>query len=320
MREQLVDPPDFTHACYYMLSSAVHIHRGDFETGEKEARLAESLGRSSGQISIILAALATNFALNRAFHGDWEGMLQATESAIDETVHGQIALNWKLHPLQFRARAHWHSGNIEGLKKVYEIAMTPNPYEAPAAASYRSLIKGMMRMAERSYAQAEQAFRDAMHEEDAAKITRAIASGRTMLAYVLFTRGRSDEAMEVFAPYIKECEEYNTAGCLMYLNPVVQPLLRHAHERNIQRPFVEKVLEAMGAPLNAMESTGGDALSDREMEVLRVMAEGLGNKEIGTRLFVSEATVKTHVQRILRKLDASTRTHAVAKARELMLI
>lgn len=63
-----------------------------------------------------------------------------------------------------------------------------------------------------------------------------------------------------------------------------------------------------------------EALSEREMGVLRVMAEGLGNREIGERLFVSEATVKTHVQRILRKLDAASRTQAVARARELMLI
>jgi DNA-binding NarL/FixJ family response regulator len=50
------------------------------------------------------------------------------------------------------------------------------------------------------------------------------------------------------------------------------------------------------------------------------MEEGLGNKEIAARLFVSEATVKTHVQRILRKLDVATRTQAVTRARELMLI
>jgi ATP/maltotriose-dependent transcriptional regulator MalT len=318
--EQLVEPPDFSHACYYMLHSAVHLHRGNFEAGVKEARLAEAYGRSSGQVSMILAALCTNFALEAAFRSDWDSMYQWALPAGDEALHGQIARNWKLHSLQFQARAYWHSGNIEGLKKVYEIAMTPNPFEAPAAAAYRSCIRGMMRMAERSYAQAEQAFREAMHQEDASKVTRAVSSARTMLAYTLFTRGRSDEAMEVFVPFLKECEDYNQPGCLMFQNPIVQPLLRHAHERGFQRPFVERVLDAMGASLNAMEATGGEALSDREMDVLRVMAEGLGNREIGARLFVSEATVKTHVQRILRKLDAGTRTQAVAKARELMLI
>jgi len=50
------------------------------------------------------------------------------------------------------------------------------------------------------------------------------------------------------------------------------------------------------------------------------MAEGLGNRDIAERLFVSEATVKTHVQRIMRTLDANSRTHAVARGRELMLL
>ena len=54
--------------------------------------------------------------------------------------------------------------------------------------------------------------------------------------------------------------------------------------------------------------------------MLRILAEGLGNREIAERIFVSEATVKTHVQRILRKLDAGSRTQAVARARELMLL
>jgi DNA-binding NarL/FixJ family response regulator len=66
--------------------------------------------------------------------------------------------------------------------------------------------------------------------------------------------------------------------------------------------------------------TGREALSDRELEALRVLAEGLANKEIAARLFVSEGTIKSHVQRIMRKLDADTRTHAVARARELILI
>ena len=54
-----------------------------------------------------------------------------------------------------------------------------------------------------------------------------------------------------------------------------------------------------------------DALTDRESQVLRLVAQGLANKEIGDRLDISEGTVKNHLKRILSKLDASDRTHAV---------
>jgi non-specific serine/threonine protein kinase len=59
--------------------------------------------------------------------------------------------------------------------------------------------------------------------------------------------------------------------------------------------------------------TAGE-LSNREREVLRLVAEGLSNKEIGKALFITEATAKFHVRSILKKLGANTRTHAIAVA------
>lgn len=55
-------------------------------------------------------------------------------------------------------------------------------------------------------------------------------------------------------------------------------------------------------------------LSAREQEVLELMAEGIGNRDIAGRLFVSEKTVKNHVTSIFRKLDVSDRTQAVVQA------
>jgi DNA-binding NarL/FixJ family response regulator len=57
-----------------------------------------------------------------------------------------------------------------------------------------------------------------------------------------------------------------------------------------------------------------DPLSDRELEVLDRLAEGLSNKLIAHRLSISEHTVKTHVASILAKLGASSRTEAVSQA------
>jgi two-component system NarL family response regulator len=61
-------------------------------------------------------------------------------------------------------------------------------------------------------------------------------------------------------------------------------------------------------------------LSDREKEVLHLLAQGRSNKEIGTSLFICEGTVKNHVKSILMKLDAMGRTEAIAIATRRGLI
>ena len=59
---------------------------------------------------------------------------------------------------------------------------------------------------------------------------------------------------------------------------------------------------------------GEDPISEREIEILRLVAVGNSNKEIGTRLSITEQTVKAHMKRIIAKLGANDRTHAVTLA------
>jgi DNA-binding CsgD family transcriptional regulator len=61
-------------------------------------------------------------------------------------------------------------------------------------------------------------------------------------------------------------------------------------------------------------------LTPRELEILQFIAEGLSNKEIAARGFVSENTVKTHARRVFDKLGAQRRTQAVQRGKELRLI
>ncbi|HSR30366.1 MAG TPA: LuxR C-terminal-related transcriptional regulator [Anaerolineae bacterium] len=63
-----------------------------------------------------------------------------------------------------------------------------------------------------------------------------------------------------------------------------------------------------------------DPLSERELEVLRLLYEGLSNKEIANRLIVAPSTVKQHLKNIYSKLDVHSRTQAVARGRELRLL
>ncbi|MEH2340443.1 MAG: response regulator transcription factor [Nostoc sp.] len=68
----------------------------------------------------------------------------------------------------------------------------------------------------------------------------------------------------------------------------------------------------VGAKL--LQRISNPELSERELEVLRLMAQGMGNQEIGTALSIGESTVKSHINRILSKLGVSDRTQAVIAA------
>jgi DNA-binding NarL/FixJ family response regulator len=57
-----------------------------------------------------------------------------------------------------------------------------------------------------------------------------------------------------------------------------------------------------------------DMLTAREREILQLLADGMSNADVAARLFISQETVKSHVRHILAKLEADTRTHAVAIA------
>jgi DNA-binding NarL/FixJ family response regulator len=80
----------------------------------------------------------------------------------------------------------------------------------------------------------------------------------------------------------------------------------------VQERLVEIV--TAGATATTTATPPGGALTDRETEVVQLMAEGLSNREIATRLFVTEATVKTHVNNVFSKLGVNDRAAAVAWA------
>jgi DNA-binding NarL/FixJ family response regulator len=85
--------------------------------------------------------------------------------------------------------------------------------------------------------------------------------------------------------------------------------------------ITQRLIERFVAQAPASEATPAIAdLSTRELEVLRLLARGLSNAEIAAELFVGEATIKTHVAHILRKLDVRDRVQAVVFAYETRIV
>jgi LuxR family maltose regulon positive regulatory protein len=107
------------------------------------------------------------------------------------------------------------------------------------------------------------------------------------------------------------------------------PLLRKAISAGSEPEYARKLLKIIKeedrqrkvreGEISALPVTSG-ILSARELEVLRLLAEGLSNRQIADKLFISLHTAKVHVHHILDKLDARRRSHAIGRARELKLL
>lgn len=88
--------------------------------------------------------------------------------------------------------------------------------------------------------------------------------------------------------------------------------------RHVAPAFVDELLAAIAQHQPARPVL--DRLTPRELEVLRLIDDGLSNQEIADRLVVALATVKKHINHLFEKLDARDRTHAVLRARELGIL
>ena len=144
---------------------------------------------------------------------------------------------------------------------------------------------------------------------DGIEATRQITSRQPKARILVLTSFAADN--KVF-PAIK-------AGAFGYLLKDSSPdeLVRairqvHRGEPSLHPSVARKLLQEIARP--AERQPAPEALTDREMTVLRLIAQGLSNQEIADRIAVSEPTVRTHVSRILGKLHLASRTQAALYA------
>jgi LuxR family maltose regulon positive regulatory protein len=105
-------------------------------------------------------------------------------------------------------------------------------------------------------------------------------------------------------------------------------LLREAAAGEIMPDYTGKLLAAFEAEKRKSEDKSPlsptqpliEPLSQRELKILQLIAQGLSNREIGERLFLALDTVKGHNRKIFNKLQVQSRTEAIARARELGLL
>lgn len=148
---------------------------------------------------------------------------------------------------------------------------------------------------------------------------RALIESLALQALCLRSLSRMDEALRKLARALLFAEPEGFARVFIQEGPPMAALLRMAGAQGHSPEYTRHLLEVF-SETPAPQKFVLDPLSERELEVLRLLSEGLTNADIATELTIAHSTVKTHVNRIYSKLGVSTRTQAVARARQLQIL
>jgi DNA-binding NarL/FixJ family response regulator len=140
--------------------------------------------------------------------------------------------------------------------------------------------------------------------EDGIVVATRIRKSHPDPRIVIFTAGAMPDD-------IRRARAAGVDGVLLKTMPVGD-LIRAIKEVAEGRDVIDRDLVGM-VPTQSPDGSNVVPLSEREMEVLTYLAKGMSNKELAAALFISRATVKSHIENILRKLEASDRAAAVAE-------
>jgi len=144
----------------------------------------------------------------------------------------------------------------------------------------------------------------------------------------LYAHGENEKAVELLGEVLARAEPEGFIRLFVDEGAPMAELLSEAAAQGIRPDYVSKLLAAFKGEMKderLIASVPGSSvliepLSSRELEVLRLVAQGLSNQEICERLFLALDTVKGHNRRIFEKLQVQRRTEAIARARELGLL
>lgn len=295
----------------------------DLETAEAELRAGLEQGRLWNSWECLLPGYL-GLARLRAASGNWQAALAAIDDLAASTAENEVIIAPSAD--SHRALVQLRSGDLTAATRWAEHFMTEGPSDYVLAWEEGALVVcriwlGQGRMEEckalllRLLTGSREAGRtahwleatcleslrlDAMHDEE-----RAL--------------GTLQSALEVAQPegYLRLFVDEGQGMRQLLQRLAVRAVVPEALGR-----YIRRILQAYSTPTALRDLPDGlvENLTDRELEVLRHMAQGLSNPQIARLLYISPNTLKAHSQRIFAKLDVHNRLQAVSKAKRLGLI
>jgi LuxR family transcriptional regulator, maltose regulon positive regulatory protein len=313
---------------------SVRIGRGEllYEWDDLDAassHLAEGieLATRTGDVEILMWGHVAISQVRQALD-DAEGALAAARQA-ESVARSSGAEHAIVDAAVWKARLHLMMGDIESASAEQERAASVGEVRPYSRDSERIVLARLLI----SRKKPGEALRLLAQLHAATRTAARTIEILALQALALYAKGQKEEGASTLAEALALAEPEGYVRTFVDEGPEMAELLsgvleaqRRGHlypSGRVPPHYLRKLLAALergSAPAASPTAGLPEPLSERELEVLALIAAGKSNRRIASDLFVSVGTVKTHLNSVYRKLDAHSRTQAVARARELNLI
>ncbi len=313
--------PDWPVASYAHLATAELLYeRNELEQAGAYVKKASELAETGGHTDNLVIASLDAVRIKRASR-DWEGAQKLLEHTSDMAADPTIIMV-KVQLNLEQVRLFLAQGKIPQAYEWWQQNHASLPSGTFFSYALDQIIQARLLLA-----------RQETHEAGAllaALLERVENAGMGQLAMQIFclqalalkAQGRKDEALQSLQRALSAAEKEGNLRPFLDEGISILDLLHLAKSRGISAEFTAHLMGAISneEPAKPARSAWPGLLSKREIELLRLVADGCSNKEIASALVISVGTVKRHTVNIFNKLDVKNRTEAAARARELGLL
>lgn len=301
----------------YLDLGAIYMEWNDFVQAARSLQQGLALARASGNTEFQIAGLILQACIqfNQA---DFPGAAHAIRQALQIDAAGLAPQRAALRLTALQVELALAAGDIEEASRLGQDL--PSDVDWHPFYRFLGLTKARLLLAQGQKGEAARHLQACCAAAEkagwgygalAARVLQAVAAETTRTALDFLT-----EALNRAQPekYIRTFVEAGEAFI---------PLLQQAVLQGTDPAYIRDILAALGEKYGGRAPGGAglvEPLGERELEVLRLVAAGLSNRQIAARLVLSLNTVKSHVHHLCAKLEAGNRTHLAARARQLNLL
>jgi LuxR family maltose regulon positive regulatory protein len=296
---------------------------GRFDSAEKYVEAAIACCKKWGNVTELAESYIIHCRLLLA-----EGKIEEAQHALNSAEN--LSHSYSLVPRvdswmkAYRVRLWLAKENLEAASKwaeSYQSLDLADKFSYVHEAEYAAFIR--VQIAQKRYKEALDGISKLLEGAEAVWRTASLIELQVLRAIAYQGMGDTPNALEALRKglVLARPEEYTRV--FLDEGPAINELLRYAGSRGIESKYAAMILEGVNQETASTAKEAQpliDPLSERELEILNLLAKGCTNQEIAEQLIIAVGTVKAHTVNIFRKLNVNRRMQAVTRARELNLL